>query len=232
VQVYGGKVGGTDATLVHSAIGNTTFATAQVNGETWYYFAIITQADGNKIITAPIWVTTEIPLLKNDFKLKAKEENGVVVLDWKMDTTLVFSHFIVEVSRDGKNFTAKATVPAVTGQRDYLFTDMTPYDGVSFYRITMVGVKGELSYSGIVMMDVKKAAVLTIYPNPASTTLTVKTSDNSATLLVQMIDAAGNMVYNKTMPAATSFTLDLSKFQNGYYVLRVNNEITRLIISK
>ncbi|HEY0058760.1 MAG TPA: CehA/McbA family metallohydrolase, partial [Flavisolibacter sp.] len=233
VQVYGGKVGGEDALLVHSAIGNTTFGTAQANGETWYYFAIITQQDGNKIITAPIWVTTEIPLPKNDLKLKAKERSGAVELTWKIDEDVLFSHYVVEVSTDGRNFTAKGSDTAVLGQRDYSFIDMLPYNGVSFYRITLLGVKGNPEYSQTVSIELKKPGVLTVYPNPASASVNVRFDGaDSETILVQLIDAAGNMVYNKVQAPVRTFSLNLSHFANGYYILRVNDQITRLIISK
>lgn len=155
------------------------------------------------------------------------------MLDWKVEPSLSFRHFIVEASKDGRNFSYKGTVPSVTGQTDYTFADMLPYEGVSYYRITMIGTTDLVDYSQTVMIEVKKPSTLTVYPNPASSMVTVKMENaEGKSMLVQLIDAAGNRVFYNTFPASSTFQLDVSSYPNGFYILRVNDQIFKLMISK
>jgi chitodextrinase len=63
IELWAAEANGTvpsSAIKTYTSVGTATFGTTDVentqpNGKTWYYFLVITQGDGNKIVTSPIW---------------------------------------------------------------------------------------------------------------------------------------------------------------------------------
>jgi hypothetical protein len=49
--------------------------------------------------------------------------------------------------------------------------------------------------------------------------------------MVQVVDIAGNRVYNK-QHAGAQFSLDLSTLPNGFYLVRIGEELQQLVITK
>jgi len=235
VQVYGGRVGGSDATLIHSALTNTSFTTAQATGETWYYYAIITQGDGNKIITAPIWLTraAEIPLPIKVLDPRAVLAAGKTELTWKTGEELNASHFIVERSTDGSTYVDLGKVSVRGSGSSYSFRDALPASGVNYYRLRLVDVDGSFEYSKIVSVSLKEQAQFTIAPNPASSVVTIRRKvTGNQQVLVQLIDAAGNRVYNKSHSGSATINISVAAYPAGVYVIRVGDALQTLVVQK
>ncbi|HEU4470855.1 MAG TPA: CehA/McbA family metallohydrolase [Flavisolibacter sp.] len=234
IQVYGGRVGGTDATLIHTAIDNTSFTTTQGAGETWYYYAVITQADGQKMITAPIWLTrpesAPLPVKLVDFK--ATLNNGRTLVSWKTSEEINSDYFEVERSANGLSYQSLGRVNANGNPSDYSFTDLSPLGGTSYYRLKMADGDGSSEYSSPVAINQARAAAYTVAPNPASNRITIRAAQGVGKLHVQIIDAAGNRVHNEQFTGQQQLNIDVSRLPAGVYVIRINDEISRLVITK
>lgn len=234
VQVYGGRVRGSDATLIHSATANTSFTTGQAAGETWYYYVIITQADGNKIVTAPIWVTKTLfplPVTLTDFT--ATPRGSAVHLGWQTASEINSDYFTVERSADLVSFVAIGKVPAKGTAASYTLTDATPARGMNHYRLKLVDKNGRTEYSRIVSVNLSKAYTLSISPNPSTGLVTLTTNRPAGERLpVEIIDMAGNRVYNKVHTSSPQITLDLSMLPSGFYLVKVGADLSQLVIRK
>jgi hypothetical protein len=235
VQLWGGKVGGADATLLHTSTTNTTYMTNQALGETWYYYTVLTQGDGNKMVSAPIWLTREaaqapLPVRLLDVTASIQNEKGLI--KWSTAEEIDAASFAIERSLDGRTFTQIGSVSARGSNSSYQFLDGDLQMGTTYYRLRMIDLDGSFVHSKIVSVDLRKGAQFTMYPNPARSTLNIRTSILNKQLQVQIIDAAGNRVYNKMHSSASVISLNVSGFANGIYVVRVGDEIQTVIINK
>jgi hypothetical protein len=235
IQVYGGRVRGGDATLIHSSTTNTTFPISQTDGDTWYYYAIITQSDGNKIITAPIWVTKAVmaplPVMLVDFSAKAA--GNVVTLNWKTATEINSDYFAVERSVDLVSFKEIGKVTSRGSGSAYSLIDPNASKGVNYYRLRQVDKNGAVEYSKIVTVNLAKQYTLSLAPNPSRGVVQVLSSmPPGRKVMVQVIDIAGNRVYNKQHTSSPNMTVDLTQLPSGFYVVRVGDGLAQLVIQK
>ncbi|HEX2607154.1 MAG TPA: CehA/McbA family metallohydrolase [Flavisolibacter sp.] len=236
IQVYGGRVGGADATQIAvGGAGDLTFSTTQAPGETWYYYAVLTQADGNRIVTSPIWLTTADagPLPVKLIDLTAALQGGKTLINWTTAEEINADHFEIERSTDGRSFLKIGSLPVRGSASGYAFTDNHPAFGTNYYRLRMVDKNGSFEYSKIVTVSNQQAATFTFAPNPASSVITIRsTRYTGAKVTVQIVDAAGNRVYNQQHSTGAPIQVNVSKLPEGMYVIRVNDEVSRLLINR
>jgi hypothetical protein len=76
----------------------------------------------------------------------ATKQGKSVLLKWSVEES-EFSHYEVEKSADGVNFTKWATV--IGGHRDYSMYDLFPFP-TTYYRLKMVDLDGSYSYSRVI----------------------------------------------------------------------------------
>ncbi|MEP6677261.1 MAG: hypothetical protein ABJA78_19020, partial [Ferruginibacter sp.] len=143
------------------------------NTSTAYYYAEVT-IGGAKVITSPIWYTRisgTIPVKLLSFNA-AVTPDRFVKLDWSTASEYNNRWFVIERSADGVNFTA---IDSVAGKMnyalrsDYSVLDKHPFDGSNYYRLKQVDADGHFTYSKVLYVNLRKAAVnyLSIYPDPA-----------------------------------------------------------------
>ena len=103
-------------------------------------------------------------------------ENRDANLDWVTATEINSSHFEIERSDDGVNFTQIGRVEAIgnsVANQDYKFSDrevnMERNDVVQYYRIKMVDIDAEYKYSGIRVVNFTRSDIdftINAFPNP------------------------------------------------------------------
>ena len=120
--------------------------------------------------------------------------NGnTVTLKWETKSETDNSHFVVERSLDGKNFTKVAEQQSKGPQgAAYQAVDQTPAQGINYYRVQQVDRDGKSSYSEVksVRFLGNNQATFFVYPNPVKNNITLNYSSNSnhLQLLVSGID--------------------------------------------
>lgn len=234
IQLYGGKVRGGDAALIQAGTTSTlNFTTAQAEGETWYYYAVITQSDGGKIVTSPIWFTRAtaaplpVQLVSFQANLNAQKQ---VTLNWSTASEQNSDHYVVERSSNNLSFESIGKVDAKGVASAYSLLDRAPLPGVNYYRLRQVDKDGRYVHSSTLKVEVNKAFTVTLSPNPSQGLVTVKRSVDTK-VLVQVVDIAGNRVYLKEHVGA-QFTFDLSNQPSGFYLVRIGDELQQLVIQK
>jgi hypothetical protein len=99
--------------------------------------------------------------VKSESKLKfsLKAEVATAKLSWISSAESNTSHFIIEKSMDGKNFAQAAMIftgENLKGPQQYRFSDPLDFEAVHylFYRIRVVDMNGNISYSDTRVMKV------------------------------------------------------------------------------
>ena len=98
--------------------------------------------------------------------------NQTVALEWITTLETKTNYFVVERTKDNMYFQSVDTVYAMNNgefTQNYEATDFTPYQGMNYYRLKIVGLDGSISYSPIVAIRVTNSKGPLMFPNPANT---------------------------------------------------------------
>jgi hypothetical protein len=192
------------------------------------------QANRNPYIDHPefvgqIWAQScglALPVDLTEFK--AKLSGNTVLLNWKIEKADGFSHFEIERSVNGGAYTKIGNVRWIANQNDYSFgDDVSAVSGKVLYRLKMVDDNNVFKYSKVITVTIPDfESITSVYPNPASETLTISfrkpLSSNAA---VYILDASGSNVSRSILPQGQlNYSLTVNSLANGMYLLKCVNE--------
>lgn len=224
-------------TLTSSTTGSLTFTHAIATGASYYYYAVVTQLDGDKIFTAPIWVTkvSVLPVKLMEFKA-TKRKNGIGC-SWKTASEWNADYFELERSINGKDFVTVAQLKATNSNAvtSYEWLDeMKVLSPLVYYRLKQVDMDGSFNYSNIVFVrsEIKSKNEVTIVPNPFESQLTFSFDEKTEQAVrYTFYNSLGEVVYDLTTPAGQESTIMLPK-QMGIGLYTVNIQSGDLQVSR
>ncbi len=170
-----------------------------------------------------------LPIKLSNFDAKYNKPN--VELTWTTEQEINFSHFIVEKSTDGINYTTVANVFGAgnsTAKINYQFTDKTAGNGgIVYYRLKSVDRDDMFSYSTtriIRLEETKTGIAITSFPNPVSNELriTIPTNWQNRKVTYELFSINGIKI-SKTENANSSQTetVNVTKLNAGVYIVVV-----------
>ena len=210
IALFNGIPGsGVEAQQVASSTGSATLSYSDPipNQATYYYYAVITQADGDKIWTAPIWYTRNdalsgpLPVQLVRFQAVLQNEQEAV-LRWATSSELHSAYFVVERSADGVHFAEVGRLPGAGSSlvaHSYELRDRQALTGLTYYRLRQVDTDQTTSYSPVVTLQptAREAAEVHVYPNPSAGTAVTRLALRGLTnqvLDVRVTDMLGRVV--------------------------------------
>ena len=152
----------------------------------------------------------------------ASFDGGKVKASWTSSNEINIKKFYIQRSSDANNFTDAGNVdPKKNGiQNDYLFTDVNPLQGISYYRLKIEDRDGSVKYSNVVTINNTKAGQLTIFPNPVKDNLIVTHAKALPGAMIEMYAADGKLVNKQTVTKdAIQTNLNASSLTTGSYHL-------------
>ena len=184
IALFAGIPGGTaDATQLTTSTGSATLTYTDPipNLATYYYYAVVTQTDGDKFWTAPIRYTRNdalaapadpLPVTLTRFQATLQNENQAV-LRWATATERNSAYFAVERSANGHDFQPVGRVQAAgtsAQARTYELRDAQPLTALTYYRLRQVDLDQTAVHSAVVTLSpsTREAAQASVYPNPAT----------------------------------------------------------------
>ncbi len=170
----------------------------------------------------------------------AKPVGSDVALNWATASETNNDHFNIERSVDGSLFEYVSTVKA-NGTGNSIITqlyngvDAKPYTGTSYYRLKQFDKNGAFKYSGIAEVNFTKKSYVSVYPNPAYSTLTIEASNDYINATVKITNALGEEVINTTLTSYSNL-LDVSVLNSGFYFVTIDNGFgiskTKIMVQK
>ncbi len=204
------------------------------NGGQRYYYLDITEADGSRIVTSPIWYTrndaariTAAPVTS----FFTVNENERVILKWTTEHEELNQSFEILRSIDGGN--SFQSLSNVTGKgfslntQTYAVNDAQPFAGMATYRLVQRNQNGQIRFTDMKVVDRSAAPVtyFTAYPNPVSDQLQVRLSAmRSGKATAEVYDMNGRRMLSQSFNAFTgiqTISMNLGKLGNGTYLLKV-----------
>lgn len=157
--------------------------------------------------------------------------NNKTYLTWQAENAIQFSHFVVERSTDGVRFSPLGEVAAINTNafsQQYSYTDEYPANGLNYYRLKMVDLDGQFTYSGIITIRTDgKGLQISATPNPFTdhVAITIQ-STTSETANIRVYNNDGKLVWHKTtyVTAGTNvqYYNDLQTLPKGIYIIKVD----------
>ncbi|RYD74557.1 MAG: T9SS type A sorting domain-containing protein [Sphingobacteriales bacterium] len=181
----------------------------------------------NRVVNANIFFIA-LPVSLTIFEAKKKATS--VLLKWTTANETNSSHFLIEKSRDGKNFVSFATVTSSGNSslpRNYSIEDKWPADGNNFYRIVSVDINSQKTFSKKLLANYDAGSFYAseIYSNPVANQLTIDfESGKKQTVHIRIVSSGGKTISNETiiMNKNLLFKKDISHIAAGRYLLSIN----------
>jgi Zn-dependent metalloprotease len=179
------------------------------------------------------------PLPVNCLDFRAIKAPNAVNLNWRVSDERNNSHFEIERSTDGVNFSKIGEVRASsTNNGQYSYSD-NAIGGLrnAYYRLKQVDVTGEFKYLCTVLyvsLDGKNVfTVGNIYPNPGSNNAVVNiTTSEKRRIRVEYVNMAGQVLnwHTEQLPAGTTrVALKVNAFAAGSYLVQFKDEENRIV---
>ena len=164
--------------------------------------------------------TKPIPLPITLVSFTGNQNGNAINLNWKVADEINLSHYELEQSTNGINFTKIATIAA--GKVAYSFIDknISYYINKYYYRLKIVDNDGKFSYSIIVPIIIKGKQSMAVFPNPAKNYITVTGLNSIGKITIFNTSGISVFVANTS---ASSITIPLSKIAAGLYIVRFTN---------
>lgn len=177
---------------------------------------------GDDNANGPIQVTAALPVTLTSFTGELIDRKSAR-LDWTVTGAVQFSHFELERSQDGTNFSKLANI-AFTGKEEYSEYDNTigSLKDKVYYRLKMVDRDGNAKRSDVRVLHLKSTTQeISLFPNPAEKVITVKGISGQATLAIYSVD--GRLLQQHSVNGNEA-TLDVSMLAQGVYTVNVSDQ--------
>jgi hypothetical protein len=204
---------------------NSTADTLLVTGP-GTYSVNVSFPDGCSISDAII-VTEASTLPVTLISFTGKQVNCLPRLDWKVADAINFSRFEVEKSYDGHVFTKVAEL-SLTDAADYTWTDRAGNNPASYYRLKMVDVDEEYTYSNIVPVKNNcQSQTVKVYPTVTDNKVQVTLPVGYERAAIQVYNTWGQQMNPVITGTGSGRTVHLQGFPKATYVLQVINGTER-----
>ena len=242
IEIFYGNPGNSiNATLLTSNTGSSTLSYPHLTtiNTSYYYFAKITQVDGDIIWTAPIWVNRIAVVVPLELtKFTGTQQNELIRLNWLTENEINSDRFEIEHSVDGTHFDKIGTVASKYNNSTYAgsydFNDLYPVKGMNFYRLMQFDKDGTFKYSDIVPVWFNYSIVkqVRINPNPVTSNLNIRlTVSENANMVCKIYNAEGREVRTLTAAVVSGNNIiatDVSGLANGTYIVVLINNNERI----
>lgn len=213
---------GNKFTISGSDNAGATFSYAMSGGGT--YTLSMTANRSDEIVTFTLTVDPScdcnqvLPVDLVDFI--AIPENAYVSLKWMVKNEKHLSHYRLEKSKDGYNFELLGNVPSENSIREklYTFIDDNPYEGISYYKLTVINTNNEEEKFILRDVLVQYEYRPFTYEIKENNIFFYFVNTESSNSYFQLVDISGKKILQIFPINQVEYVYPLSIFSSGFYV--------------
>jgi hypothetical protein len=164
----------------------------------------------------------------------ARCERNAVQINWTTSAEQNSSHYNIEKSGDGVNWSVIANLPSAHNrsiESSYSFTDNSPLQN-GYYRVAEYNYDGTIQYSPIERASCNIVNTFNVWPNPAHGEVLINmTGNGESEVVVKIFDSKGALVITQranVISGMNQFRLDIGRLSNAVYTLTVEWENGRM----
>ncbi|MCF2447753.1 T9SS type A sorting domain-containing protein [Dyadobacter sp. CY345] len=155
--------------------------------------------------------------------ISVQNENQTAILKWSTTNEVNSDKFEIEHSFNAKIWQNIGVANAAYNSNsviNYQFVHNNPVQGINYYRLKMIDRDATFAYSKIIDFELIKKASLTLYPNPVSKKVYLKSDSLFGIKQVELIDNLGQIVTKVELYNSTN-GIDVSNLSEGSYLVKV-----------
>jgi len=149
-------------------------------------------------------------------------KNSSVELIWSVSQQVNNDKFVIEHSKNGVNF---STIGSIEGggttmrYQEYSYTHSTPTEGSNYYRIQQIDYDGKFDYSNVTNIFHIKEAEISVFPNPATTHITVQLKES---MQIEIFGTHGRFVQSQKLNEGNNL-VTIENLSVGMYFMKTEN---------
>ena len=151
-------------------------------------------------------------------------------LQWKVADQQDAQEFAVEESSDGVSFRTLGTVTPNTGDT-YSLLDAQVNTGNNYYRLKTTELSGKITYSNIILINLKAGIVISLFPNPVKNKLTIQQFGTIQNKTAILADQQGKVLQTIKLINLQQ-TVNMERYAAGIYVLKLDNGTSYKIVKE
>lgn len=176
-------------------------------------------------------VQSDVPLPIELLSFDAEPEGNGVLCKWVTASEINNDYFEIERSSNGEDFKTIGKVDGFgagtsTTTREYKFLDSDMCTGKQYYRLRQVDIDGQFSYSDVIVINCKRTRDdIRLYPNPATSSISLTFFEQSGSLSIQFVDFTGRVVKEELVilnEGYNTVSMDISGLSKGIYYVKLN----------
>ncbi|GEM_PF-1753453 len=158
---------------------------------------------------------------------QAKRVQNSVQLNWITSSEINNAYFEVEHAAEDATFNVLIEIKGsgtTSEQRDYQYTDVSPFSNVNYYRLKQTDVDGNFTYSSVVSISFDAQNGLSVYPSVSSDFIhvAINSSDtNNDAVVLQIFDITGRLIKSISTQKNVDFQLSLDGWVSGVYIVKL-----------
>lgn len=168
-----------------------------------------------------------LPVTLLSFTAKAEGNNSALV--WKTANEINHARYEIQYSKDGRGFAAAGMRNAAntTGEKTYSFVHENAafIAGKLFYRLKMISTNGAVTCSDIVIVrfGATNKLITDLYPTPTTGIVNIVSNASAfKPISIAVFDLSGRRLSTKLLTNTGNYTVDISLFAKGIYVLEAS----------
>ncbi|HRQ29971.1 MAG TPA: T9SS type A sorting domain-containing protein [Saprospiraceae bacterium] len=169
-----------------------------------------------------------LPVELGSFEVKVV--NHQVELFWTTESEQNSDYFNIERSKNGIDWEKLITINGAGSSvrsLEYRATDDSPFEGISYYRLSQTDQDGITVYYDIQVVEMgQSSGEVNIYPNPAKNELFIDSSEDDCQ--VEMLNSYGQVVFK----GERLNRLNVRDYSNGTYFIKIYTEQSFPVIQK
>lgn len=182
-----------------------------------------------------------IALPADGFTALASLDGTAANITWTTLSEQNTSHFVVERSLDGMNFTETGNAIPAAGnsveKRDYQEMDNISnlmQNSVIYYRVKLVDINGKMKYSNMVSIKLFQKSEISAWPNPFQSSVTIGIRvDKETTINIRLADISGKVIKNFSQQVTKGLSQivlhGMQEISAGVYMLEVTDEKSKSV---
>jgi hypothetical protein len=153
-----------------------------------------------------------------------------VTLQWKVADQQDAQEFTVEESADGSSYRTLGTVIPGAGDT-YSLVDAQVATGKNYYRLKTLELSGKITYSNVIVINLKAGIVISLYPNPVTDKLTIQQFGTIQNKKAILADQQGRVVQHISLTNLQQ-TVNMERYAAGIYTLKLEDGTTYKIVKE